>query len=147
MKAFGFTYFVSAFIGSCHAFSVMQSSSDSSTKAHQSKTQLFIQRRHIIDTIAQAAILGTAAASARALDMDSFVNSQLEKDTTECNPKLDPKCIPKLTPDEALCKYGVAGSDARLAACKRVRDVGGLLPTSKPGERNTAGWVNNPIPL
>jgi hypothetical protein len=151
MKASGIALFVSTLARPCHAFSVTQSSSSgsgsgSSTKSHQS-TQLFIQRRHIIDTFAQAAILGTAAATAQALDMDSFVNSQLEKDTTECNPKLDPKCIPKLTPDEALCKYGVAGSDARLASCKRVRDVGGLLPTSKPGERNTAGWVNNPIPL
>ena len=110
-------------------------------------TSRLIQRRDLIEIATKATILGTATSTAQALDMDSFVNSQLEKDTTECDSKLDPKCIPKLTPDEALCKYGVSGSDARLAACKRVRDVGGLLPTSKPGERNTAGWVNNPIPL
>ena len=109
-------------------------------------TSLRMQRRDIIDIFAQATVLGTAAA-ANALDMDSFENSLLEKDTTQCDPKRDPKCIPKLTPDEALCKYGVSGSDARTAACKRVRDAGGLLPTSKPGERNTAGWVNNPIAL
>ena len=101
----------------------------------------------MLNIFTHATVLSTATAAAQALDIDSFVNSQLEKDTTECNPKLDAKCIPKLTPDEALCKYGVSGSDARLAACKRVRAAGGLLPTSKPGERNTAGWVNNPIPL
>lgn len=94
-----------------------------------------------MNLLTQATVTGAATAAVQALDMDSFVNSQLEKDTTECNPKLDPKCVPKLTPDEALCKYGVSGTDARLAACKRVRAAGGLLPTSKPGERNTAGWV------
>lgn len=124
------------------AQSVSAFCSTSRTSKSCTATKLGMQRRDLI-----AIITYTAAAPAQALDMDSFVNSQLEKDTIECNPKIDPKCAPKLTADEALCKYGVSGSDARLAACKRVRDVGGLLPTSKPGERNTAGWVNNPIPL
>ena len=44
-----------------------------------------------------------------ALDMESFENSLIEKDTTQCNSKEDPKCIPKLSGDEALCKYGVSG--------------------------------------
>jgi hypothetical protein len=122
------------------AFSTGNSSSSSKT------APLSMERRELIKSLTQATILSTAAA-AQALDMDSFANSELKKDTSECNPKIDPKCIPKLTADEALCKYGVAGSDARLAACKRVRAAGGLLPTSKPGERNVAGWVNNDIPL
>ncbi|KAL7474879.1 hypothetical protein ACHAW6_000825 [Cyclotella cf. meneghiniana] len=126
----------------------------------ESPMKLFLQRREFVDGITRAIVVGTATTAgfaiggttfhdndADALDMDIFEKSLIEKDTAQCNPKLDPKCIPKLTPDEALCKYGVSGSDARTAACKRVRDAGGLLPESKPGERKTAGWVNNPIAL
>jgi len=69
-----------------------------------------------------------ANSKANALDMDAFVNSQLESDTTNCNPKTDSKCKPKLTEDEALCKYGQSG-EARAAACKRVRASGGAVPT------------------
>mmetsp|Transcript_21186 Transcript_21186/g.36425 ORF Transcript_21186/g.36425 Transcript_21186/m.36425 type:complete len:164 (+) Transcript_21186:56-547(+) len=120
---------------------------------------LLMQRREIFEEVVSKITVGAAAATAGviigstksqeacALDMDSFEKSLIEKDTTQCNPKLDSKCIPKLTADEALCKYGVPGADARTAACRRVRDAGGLLPTSKGGERNTAGWVNNPIAL
>ena len=135
---------VMASLATCSAFLTVPISSKN---VQQKSATMFMQRRDIINIFAQATILSTAGTAAHALDMDSFINNQLEKDTVDCNSKLDPKCIPKLTADEALCKYGVSGSDARLAACKRVRDAGGLLPTSKPGERNTAGWVNNPIPL
>ena len=54
---------------------------------------------------------------------------QLDADTKNCNPKLDSKCIPKLSPDEAMCKYGQSG-DARGDACRRVKEAGGKLPTS-----------------
>ena len=108
-------------------------------------------RREIINiftkaTVGTALIIGTAAES-NALDMDSFENSLIEKDTTECNSKLDKKCIPKLTNDEALCKYGVPGADERTKACRRVRDAGGQLPGSKKGERSTQGWLNGDISL
>jgi hypothetical protein len=114
-------------------------------------------RRDIIDVFTKATIgvsgfvvLPSSSQSgiANALDMDSFENSILKKDTTQCNPKLDPKCIPELTHDEALCKYGVAGATERTAACRRVRDAGGQLPNaSKPGERSTMGWLNGDIAL
>lgn len=58
--------------------------------------------------------------SATALDMDAFVNSQLDNDTKNCDPKKDSKCVPKLTEDEALCKYGQSGQ-ARGEACVRAR--------------------------
>ena len=54
---------------------------------------------------------------------------QLEKDQKNCNPKTDPKCMPKMSADEALCKYGQSGN-ARGEACKRFRASGGALPTS-----------------
>ena len=137
---------VTVSLATCSAFVTVPSILAGSVQ-QRSVTTLFMQRRDIINIFTQATILSTASTAVHALDMDSFINNQLERDTVDCNSKLDPKCIPKLTADEALCKYGVSGSDARLTACKRVRDAGGLLPTSKPGERNTAGWVNNPIPL
>ena len=108
--------------------------------------------REIIDLLTKATV-GAAAASfvgigsAGALDMDSFEKNLIEKDTAQCDSRLDPKCVPKLTPDEALCKYGVSGAEARTAACRRVRDAGGELPTSRPGERKTQGWLNGDIAL
>jgi hypothetical protein len=51
----------------------------------------------------------------------------LENDKKNCDPKRDPKCIPKLNADEALCKYGQSG-DARGEACKRAKASGGALP-------------------
>jgi hypothetical protein len=61
---------------------------------------------------------------------------QLEADTTNCDPKRDPKCIPKLNSDEALCKYGQSGA-ARGEACKRVKEAGGSL--NKPGASGVNG--------
>ncbi|GAX15167.1 hypothetical protein FisN_12Lh129 [Fistulifera solaris] len=81
--------------------------------------------------IASAALFGIASQS-NALDMDAFMNAEIESSTKNCNPKTDPKCIPKLTPDEALCKYGQSGN-ARAEACKRVRAAGGDVP--KPGSQ------------
>jgi hypothetical protein len=63
----------------------------------------------------------------QALDFDAFEKGLVESDTKNCNPKLDPKCIPKLTPDEALCQYGKSGQ-ARGEACMRVKQAGGKLP-------------------
>ena len=62
-----------------------------------------------------------------ALDFDAFEKGLVDSDTKNCNPKLDPKCIPKLTPDEALCQYGKSGN-ARGEACMRVKKAGGTLP-------------------
>ncbi|KAL9188101.1 hypothetical protein ACHAXT_006479 [Thalassiosira profunda] len=113
-----------------------------------------MQRRELVDIFANAAVgaavaatIGASPPAAHALDFDAFEQGEVARDTAQCNPKLDPKCAPKLTPDEALCKYGVPGADARTAACRRVRDAGGLLPNSKTGERNVKGWVDNPIAL
>jgi hypothetical protein len=52
---------------------------------------------------------------------------QLEADTKNCDSKKDNKCIPKLTPDEAMCKYGQSG-ETRGEACRRVKEAGGALP-------------------
>ena len=43
--------------------------------------------------------------------------------------------------------YAYIGTDARVAACKRVRDAGGQLPSAKKGERSTQGWLNGDIAL
>lgn len=69
-----------------------------------------------------------ATEKANALDMDAFMNAELESDAKNCDPKRDPKCIPKLNQDEALCKYGQTGN-ARQEACKRVKEQGKELPS------------------
>ena len=78
-----------------------------------------------------AAVLAYASADAAdALDFDAFEKGEIASDTAKCDPKRDPKCIPKLSSDEALCQYG-GGGNARGEACMRVRAGGGKLPTVK----------------
>ena len=48
------------------------------------------------------------------------------------------KCIPKLSADEALCKYGQSGN-ARGEACKRIKSKGGELPSVKPQGKSLGG--------
>ena len=92
-------------------------------------------RRNFINNISKVAasgalVVGITSSSANALDFDSFANSEIESDTKKCDPKRDPKCIPKLSEDEALCQYGSSG-EARGEACLRVRKAGGKLPEVK----------------
>ena len=93
-------------------------------------------RRAALATVAGAtfAFLKPPTA-ANALDMDAFANSELDKDLKNCNPKFDPKCAPKMTPDEAMCKYGQSG-ERRGEACQRVKAQGGSL--AKPGQGGTS---------
>ena len=76
--------------------------------------------------------------NANELDMDAFMNSELESDTKNCDPKRDPKCAPELSADEALCKYGQSGA-ARGEACKRVKETGGELPKANSQGKSLGG--------
>ncbi|KAL7578129.1 hypothetical protein ACA910_012576 [Epithemia clementina (nom. ined.)] len=73
-----------------------------------------------------------------ALDMDAFMNKELEADTKNCDPKRDPKCAPQMTADEALCKYGQSGN-ARGEACRRVKAAGGELPKANSQGKSLGG--------
>ena len=97
-------------------------------------------RRRALQSIfaSGAAFVGGSANKVNALDMDAFVNSQLEADTKNCDPKRDPKCKPTLSEDEALCKYGQSG-EARGEACKRVKAAGGELPKPGSGGKSLGG--------
>ena len=63
---------------------------------------------------------------------------QLDNDQKNCDPKKDPKCIPQLSHDEALCQYGQSGN-ARSEACKRVKASGKKLPDAKPQGKSLGG--------
>mmetsp|Transcript_20300 Transcript_20300/g.31751 ORF Transcript_20300/g.31751 Transcript_20300/m.31751 type:complete len:158 (-) Transcript_20300:8-481(-) len=136
------------FVGNASAFAPSLTSSSKVVAQ-----PLFMQRREVVDMFTKVTVgVGVATLvgstqEANALDMDSFEKSLIDKDTTDCDPNSDRKCTPKLTADEALCKYGVPGSESRGAACRRVRDAGGILPGAKKGERDIKGWVDNPIAL
>ncbi len=80
--------------------------------------------------LAGAAAFTVMSNPALALDFDAFEKSEIASDTAKCDPKKDPKCIPKLSKDEALCQYG-GGGQARGEACMRVRKAGGTLPEIK----------------
>jgi hypothetical protein len=85
-------------------------------------------RRAAFQSVMLGAIMLAPTVSS-ALDMDAFMNSELELDTKNCDPKKDRKCIPKLTPDQAMCKYGQSGT-LRGEACQRVKATGGRLPSA-----------------
>ncbi|VEU38517.1 unnamed protein product [Pseudo-nitzschia multistriata] len=94
-----------------------------------------VSRRRLLEragAFAAAAVFAPVTA-ASALDMEAFANSQIEADIKNCDPKRDPKCIPKLNADEALCKYGQSGS-ARGEACKRVKAAGGDISQKPQGK-------------
>jgi len=67
------------------------------------KASVDSQRRNLLATFPAAFVAPTLA---NALDMDAFMNSELENDSKNCDPKLNKKCAPQLTADEAMCKYG-----------------------------------------
>jgi len=105
----------------------------------QVQSEEILGRRRVLEGVFGGLALATVASSqASALDMDSFVNSELESDKKNCDPKRDPKCIPKLTPDEALCKYGQSG-EKRGEACKRVKAAGGQVPDIKSQGKSLGG--------
>merc|ERR1719420_188585 len=63
---------------------------------------------------------------AQALDMDAFMNSELEADTKNCDPKRDPRCVKEMSKEEALCKFGASGK-AKGEACKTFKASGGSM--------------------
>ncbi len=54
--------------------------------------------------LAGLAVSLSAAPVTNALDFDAFERGEIATDTAKCDPKKDPKCIPKLSSDEALCQ-------------------------------------------
>mmetsp|Transcript_11335 Transcript_11335/g.27180 ORF Transcript_11335/g.27180 Transcript_11335/m.27180 type:complete len:144 (+) Transcript_11335:121-552(+) len=92
-------------------------------------------RRNALKKVATVtfAVAFAPAVAANALDMDAFANAQIEADIKNCDPKLDPKCIPKLNADEALCKYGQSGTK-KSEACKRVKAAGGDVSQAPQGK-------------
>ena len=107
------------------AFAPTQSRGITSTSLFASTPDAeIISRRNAMGGLATIFLSTLAVASnANALDMDAFMNAELDKDLKNCDPKKDSKCVPKLTEDEALCKYGQG--KAMGQACKRVRLQGG----------------------
>lgn len=81
----------------------------------------------------------SSPAAALALDMDAFVDSQLEADIKNCDPQNEPKCIPKMTADEALCVYGHNGQE-RGEACMRITQAARkrIAAEKKNGGKNKA---------
>ncbi|KAG7350408.1 hypothetical protein IV203_009768 [Nitzschia inconspicua] len=120
---------VSALAGNEHAFQRPESRSLVQESFTTIDEPLFGRRKALQSILAGASVVASFPSMSSALDIDAFTNSELEKDTKNCNPKLDPKCAPKMTQDEALCKYGQSGN-ARGEACKRFKESGGQLPTS-----------------
>jgi hypothetical protein len=94
-----------------------------------SEDQVFGRRKALQQILCAGSLAVAAPKAAFGLDMDAFMNSELANDLKNCDPKRDPKCIPKLNADEALCKYGQSGN-ARSEACKKVKKQGGELPSA-----------------
>ena len=99
---------------------------------HPEPEHAFGRRRMLESILFGASVASVAGPAANALDMDAFATSTLENDQKNCDPKKDPKCIPKISADQALCTYGQSGT-ARGEACKRVKAAGGSLPSASQG--------------
>jgi hypothetical protein len=80
-----------------------------------------------------ASLIATPTA-AMALDMDAFINKELE--STTCDEKINKKCQPKLSDDEALCRFG-SPSKATGEACVRAG-----MPTAKAGGVDAFGKLD-----
>ncbi|OEU21003.1 hypothetical protein FRACYDRAFT_267832 [Fragilariopsis cylindrus CCMP1102] len=100
-----------------------------------SESSVIDSRRTVLRKAAFAAaslVAFSPVLGANALDMEAFANAQIESDVKNCDPKNDPRCIPVLNADQALCKYGQGGSTARSEACRRVKAAGGKIDIPKP---------------
>lgn len=117
----------------CTSSSVQMSASENDIGAISSRRCF----GKFITTAALTGIMGSGG-KVNALDFDSFERGLIEKDTNQCDPKRDPKCIPKLTKDEALCQYGGGGKERGLA-CRRVKEAGGKLPDAQPQVKSLGG--------
>jgi len=76
--------------------------SNSRTHTTSSTSIMMTNRRNFINNISKVAasgalVFGITSSTANALDFDSFANSEIANDTQKCDPKRDPKCIPKLS--------------------------------------------------
>ncbi len=99
--------------------------------------EMYSRRKALQQFLAVGLVVAATPNVAFGLDMDAFMNSELEKDKANCDPKRDPKCAPQLSADEAMCKYGQSG-DVRGEACKRLKSAGGSLPSATK-ERSLGG--------
>lgn len=116
---------------------VGRSAGTSPFSAAEAPDSEFGRRRALQGILGAAASVAFASPGiASALDVDAFANNELANDTKNCNAKLDPKCVPKLSTDEALCQYGQG--KAKQEACKQVRASGGTV-SSKPAGKSLGG--------
>ena len=129
-NAFLFACALTSTISTTSAFGGMvrrQSASISATSSTSLGMSAVESRRAAFKSLAFGAFGATAIASpAFALDMDAFVNSELDKDT-----KAEKK---EMTADEALCRKGQSGATKKVEACKRVKHAGGAITTKGQGK-------------
>ena len=94
-----------------------------------SSRRLFFQRS-IPYVVAATAILPDAS---NALDMDAFMQKELDSDAQNCDEKTDKRCKPKLTDDQALCRFGQPSKETG-EACLRAG-----MPTTRNGSVDAFG--------
>jgi hypothetical protein len=93
-----------------------------------------LSRRQAFASIATAAAASAfviTPLASDALDMDAFANQQLSSSVCD-----DKKCAPKLTDDEALCRYG-SPSQKTGEACVRAN-----LSTKRAGTLDAFGQTD-----
>lgn len=79
-------------------------------------------------------IAGAAPTASMALDIDAFMQKEL--DTGTCSESTDKKCQPKLTEDQALCRFGQP-SKKTGEACLRAG-----MSTARPSGVDAFGKVD-----
>ena len=105
---------VVSFYDGVSAYSVVHKSNSQTTV----QAQVVSRRSTFLFPFAIVAASTSSAGNANALDMDAFVNSELQKDTKSLD----------LTPDQALCRFGQPSPETGNA-CVRAG-----MSTDRPGK-------------
>jgi hypothetical protein len=103
------------------------------TVAHSYSTRTPETSRRSFFAVPFVVIAGAPAIS-KALDIDAFMEKELESGT--CNEKTDKRCQPKLSEDEALCRFGQPAKETG-EACVRAG-----MSTTKPSGVDAFGKID-----
>jgi hypothetical protein len=79
---------------------------DMDDEADGSMSSILVSRRGWFQVASALSATTAITTAAHALDIDSFVQNELQADNVLCNDKTSKKCMPKLSEDEALCRFG-----------------------------------------
>jgi hypothetical protein len=135
-------------LSSTHTMVAAWSSAPPSEKNPSSSRRSFFA--HLTTQVAVgASVLATNSQSSVALDMDAFAQKELSSE--KCDERTDKKCQPKLTEDQALCRFGQPSKETGAACLRAGMPTKGSSGVDRFGQidrgdytRCKTKWVDDP---